>query len=387
MYKITCNGKTMVGNNEDSWRLTSAVWFVPAKARNHGAVYVGYTEKHLPEGGMNDAGLVFDGFSMPNRKLNRAPDPDKPDFTTQLLMQIMEQCTTVEEVHAFMGKYNLHWLNGSPLFHGGMFMFVDRNGHYLVAQADTLMMGHDAAYLLANFNPATTVGRDALPKRYLRGEMLVSHGTDTSLAFCERLSNTMSENRAKAGDGTLYTCIYDTKERVVHLYFFHNFAQRRTFHLKKELGKGAHQYLFTQLFPNNKNYQRFVAYLTPVTHVGVKVGVCLVAALLLALSVYLSVKQKHATLVWVTVLFNVILALYLVQLLFHAGAFYFPSPYHEKGAWLFNALSYLPRAGWPVLVLPLVMMGKTHRKEGFYLWLLHAILYTSMWGAFMYWGL
>ncbi|MFN2457290.1 MAG: hypothetical protein ABR502_03715 [Chitinophagaceae bacterium] len=27
MYKLTVNGKTIVDNNEDSWRLTSRIWF------------------------------------------------------------------------------------------------------------------------------------------------------------------------------------------------------------------------------------------------------------------------------------------------------------------------------------------------------------------------
>lgn len=35
---------------------------------------------------------------------------------------------------------------------------------------------------------------------------------------------------------------------------------------------------------------------------------------------------------------------YLV--LFHPAAFYFPSPYYEPGAVLFNALAYLPKVGW-----------------------------------------
>jgi len=62
MFKLTLLGKTMVGNNEDYWIPNTRIWFEQGKNGECGAAYVGY-DNFFPQGGMNQAGLVFDGFS------------------------------------------------------------------------------------------------------------------------------------------------------------------------------------------------------------------------------------------------------------------------------------------------------------------------------------
>ena len=52
----------MVGNNEDYWIPNTRIWFEQGKNGECGAAYVGY-DNFFPQGGMNQAGLVFDGFS------------------------------------------------------------------------------------------------------------------------------------------------------------------------------------------------------------------------------------------------------------------------------------------------------------------------------------
>ena len=64
MYKITVDGKTMVGCNEDAWRTTSRIWFENAKNINeYGAGYTGSRQvggnRTAPQSGMNEKGLVF----------------------------------------------------------------------------------------------------------------------------------------------------------------------------------------------------------------------------------------------------------------------------------------------------------------------------------------
>lgn len=76
---------------------------------------------------------------------------------------------------------------------------------------------------------------------------------------------------------------------------------------------------------------------------------------------------------------------YLV--LFHPAAFYFPSPYHEPGAVLFNALAYLPKVGWAGYVPLCWLAVKTYRKPGFYLWVIQALVYSITMAALVYWGM
>ena len=64
MYKITADGKTMVGCNHDAWLTTPKVWFQNAKQANqYGAAFTGARQvsnnRTTPQSGMNTSGLVF----------------------------------------------------------------------------------------------------------------------------------------------------------------------------------------------------------------------------------------------------------------------------------------------------------------------------------------
>ena len=68
MYKITADGKTMVGCNHDAWLTTPKIWFETAKQQNeYGTVFTGSREvspyRTTPQSGMNTVGLAFSYFS------------------------------------------------------------------------------------------------------------------------------------------------------------------------------------------------------------------------------------------------------------------------------------------------------------------------------------
>src|SRR3954470_24608498 len=64
MCKITMNGKTVVGNNEDWWNPNSQIQFEPAQKGKYGYMCVGFDD-NFAQGAVNEAGLMFDGFAMP----------------------------------------------------------------------------------------------------------------------------------------------------------------------------------------------------------------------------------------------------------------------------------------------------------------------------------
>ncbi len=64
MYKITVDGKTVVGCNHDTWYTTPKIWFATAKNSNeYGAAFTGArptgANKTAPQSGMNEKGLAF----------------------------------------------------------------------------------------------------------------------------------------------------------------------------------------------------------------------------------------------------------------------------------------------------------------------------------------
>jgi len=406
MYKVTVGDKTMVGNNEDSWRLTSRIWFEQGREGRYGVAYVGYSDKNGPDGAVNEHGLAFDAFTMPHRPGVPPRDRLKKDFMYDDLVPIMQQCKTVDEVYAYLQPLNLNTLNGSPLFNGGMLLFVDRTGRYLTVECDSMIVGNDDRFVLANFSPAHTKDLGTVQmERYRKGARFIKNKIDTSVAYCTALSDTMSVHRPKAGDGTLYTTIYDLKQGLIHTYFFHDYQNRITFNLRHELAKGDHAYNFADLFPNNAGYQKFVRYKTPQNTPALFAFLVLCEVLFLLSAVYFAVVSVRGALRGnvpkpAFAYLRPPLALLCLCMWYHAftltrnqSIFYYPAPYYYEGNFLVtNLTSYLPFVLLVCIVPLLVVNVGIFRKKAwgrFSKWLLAAdnVVFLILMGLFWYWGL
>lgn len=400
MYKLTVNGKTMVGNNEDSWGQDARIWFEQATKDKFGAVYVGYTRKVLPDGGMNEYGLAFDAFTMPHKPNMPEKDPNKKDFGYAHIKALMQQCKTVDEVYVFLNKLNLHVLNGSPIFNGGMFLFVDKTGRYLVVEADKLIFGNDDKFLLANFSFADTKDVSTIKmERYCKGvAFLKNKDLDTNLPFCEALSDTMSVNRAKVGNGTLYTTIYDLKEGLTHIYFYHDFTKGITFDLKDEMAKGNHEFALAELFPENKNYEKFLNYKTPQNSQVIIIFIIASGFLFFFSALYFQVNfiktsnPNNKFLKLALAFLSAALSVYAFILIRNQGIFYFPSPYEDSSSMIISLSSYLPFV-LLLSIIPLfvylIHIFRQKRWNGFSKWLFltNNIAYTILISLFFYWQL
>ena len=134
-----------------------------------------------------------------------------------------------------------------------MLLFIDRQGDYLVVEVDTTILGHDPKYVLANFCPSQTPDLSKVNiGRYRRGVAFLQHKNDSSLRFCVAMMDTMHECRARLGDGTTYTTIYDLNAGLIYLYFYHDYTHGVAFDLRQELAKGDHNLLMLSLFPRNE---------------------------------------------------------------------------------------------------------------------------------------
>ncbi len=249
MFKLTVFGKTMVGNNEDYWNPNSRIWFEQGKVNEYGAVYVGYDD-FWPQGGMNQAGLVFDGFSMDYLAINDTLG--KKSLDVNFLKDIMKKCTLVEDVKKYLIQYNLHGLETS------MFLFIDKTGKYLVVEGDSLITGNNQSYVLSNFYPSLIKDENEINiPIYHKGKRLLESKKDTSISFCTSVMDTMHQER-NWGAGTMYTTIYDLKEGSIYLYFFRDYTHVMKFNLNQELKKKNYSLVIPDLFPENKKGQDFL---------------------------------------------------------------------------------------------------------------------------------
>jgi tetratricopeptide (TPR) repeat protein len=244
VYKITLGSKTFVGNNEDYWNPNTRMWFENGENGIYGSMYVGY-DNFYPQGGMNEKGLVFDGLTVSPRQKKSNSNKLVPE--NNLLKHIMQKCQHIDEVYMMLDKYDL-----TTMLFSSMLIFIDADGNYLVAEGDVLTKGHNNKYLLSNFCPSQTSNLDSVDiPFYQSGRKLMETKTDTTLSFLTALSDTLHQSFPHDLGGTLYTIIYDLKEKIIHLYYYHNYSESITINLADEFKKRDTVLVIPDLFPNN----------------------------------------------------------------------------------------------------------------------------------------
>ena len=244
VYKITKYGKTFVGNNEDYWNPNTRMWFEKGLNGNYGSMYVGFDD-FFPQGGMNEKGLAFDGFAINTRAMKANPNKLVPE--SNLIKIIMQKCRNIDEVYKMLEKYDL-----TTMLMSGNVIFIDADGNYLVAEGDALTKGNDSKYLLSNFCPSQTPDLDKVDIAfYQKGRKLMEAKTDTTLSYLTTLSDTLHQSFPHDLGGTLYTTIYNLNERVIHLYYYHDYSKSVIINLADELKKADTVLNIPDLFPGN----------------------------------------------------------------------------------------------------------------------------------------
>jgi hypothetical protein len=331
MCKITKGDRTFVGNNEDAWGLNPKIWFEASRGNTLGVAYVGH-KNNFPQGGMNEAGLVYDGFTLyPKEKLNALGMKSIPDIS-QFVRYIMQKCRTVEDVEKVAKQYNRTPINGA------MFLFVDAHGNYMIMEADTLIMGNEPNFVLVNFRPSEITNPEEVKiSRYHKGLNLLNRTSDTSLGFCASVMDTMKACRRELGDGTLYTSVYDLNKKVIRIYFYHNYASFFDFDLNRELSKGNHAIYFEDIFDKNREYEKLKNYYTPINNNILKYFLGIISFITIIFTLFFSfkllkfffskelktVKNTDAISFALSIISNCLIILLLPVLFFREAVYYF----------------------------------------------------------------
>jgi hypothetical protein len=249
IFTYSKGGTVLFGNNEDWHNRTDVVYFVPPEGGRYGAVYLGqrYTDRYNPQGGMNEMGLAFDANGLPEARLNDKPELPRP--RTWIAVMMMEECATVEEAIELAKSYS--W--GSSLRY--QLHLADAKGDAVVIGAGedgelafTRLEG-EGFLVSTNFNLADpNNGRSPCGRYDTASVMLSDIGGDDSPSLGD--FSVVLEAVAQRGEtiNTVYSNIFDLKNLVVHLYYFHQFEEEVTIHLREELEEGFHHEVIGQLF-------------------------------------------------------------------------------------------------------------------------------------------
>ncbi len=401
MYKLTADGKTMVGCNEDTWRTTSRIWFENAKSTDeYGAGFTGSRQvsnnRTAPQSGMNEVGLTFSRLVAYHPKQNN-PFPNRLKITDEVdyLSNILHKCATIEEVKRYIEQYD------HSIFIDDVFMYIDSSGNYLVVEPYQLIEGSEPHYVLSNFCPSITTNDKARKlERYRNGEdFLNNHTLNASLTFCTAVSDTMHVCRSRNGDGTLLTSIWNTKEGLVNLYFYHSYDSTVQFDIAKELEQGDHIINVASLFSVNPEFERLLSFKTPFNTPVLRILLVIMGGILTLLAfifMVLSLINRKTDTAYKNLIFisglNVALTFYFFVLATNIEIYYFDAPFKHYSSSLISISSYMP---FLLLLLFFPILNSTVRfskNVEIKFWIksllvLNVLIYLVSIFSFGYWGL
>ena len=245
-FLVCGDGQVLMGNNEDFWNPNVRIWFVPAGEDHLGRVYLGY-ENMFPQGGMNEAGLAFDGFATGRFPLKK--QEGKEVFEGSLIDEAMATCSNVVEVVAFFARYDLSMLENA------MLMFCDRSGDSVIIEGDEFVRKKGSFQVVTNFYQSRQENDRAMCPRFDSAVGKLEQAKRIDLALCRRV---LAGTAQEAGAPTQYSNVFDLKKGLVYLYHFHNFEEVVVFDLAEELKRGERSVKIPELFPSTFAYRRFV---------------------------------------------------------------------------------------------------------------------------------
>lgn len=252
MYKLTEDGRTIVGNNEDYFSPNSQFWFEAGTKDTFGVMYMGLLD-NFAQGAINEKGLVFDGFWEPYLEVKNT-EAKIQIYIQDALKKVMQTMTNVKEVQSYLNTINLSSLED------GQLVFVDESGTYLIIEGDEMFLGNEAEKTFSNFYYSQIQSLDDVNLPYFQKGQEFLKNTQQSMAldYCSEAMSNFAQFRIAS---TQYTTIYDLEELTIRVHLFQDFSNYVELDLKKELQKGNHRTMIADLFPENskgvKHYKKY----------------------------------------------------------------------------------------------------------------------------------
>lgn len=232
---LTDGKNIMIANHEDWYARDAEVTFVPGSGSKMGLLYFDFKSEGTPQGGMNEAGLFFDGTRTPNAPY--ADNNKKPSCNCYIWKKILEECTNVEQAIGYVEKYNI------PEIEDVHIMFADRKGNSaIIGVYDNKLQIHkrNGNYqLVTNFNLTNpSYGGEPVCTRFAAADSLLRIDSSATIPNIEKiLSHTDQQSL------TVYSNIYNLTTGDVYIYSVYtrnNFTKKVKLNLMSELKKGRH---------------------------------------------------------------------------------------------------------------------------------------------------
>lgn len=238
------DGELMLGgNNEEYINPLTKVWFIPGENDDLGRVYFGFDD-YFAQGGMNEQGLFFDGLALD--EAFPVSKQGKQHYTGNLTDKVMTECATVACAVELFERYYTRDTWQWQLFFG------DATGESAIIEAGTVIRQRGSYQVATNFSQSHTPPEDSHCWRYPKAVAMLEETESLSVDAIRDVLNAVNQN-------TLYSNVYDLKNKIIYLYYFHNYEDVVVLDLAEELEQGYHTYDLPSLFPNNQEAEAWAS--------------------------------------------------------------------------------------------------------------------------------
>ncbi len=235
---ISKGDSVFFGGNDDYINPDSYYFVEKGDSSRYGVIWIGTPDN--PQQGINEKGLAYDSNGLTRVDVNPHPEriPVMGEYYHNYIMQIMHECSTVEEVIAWI---NIH--QRFPYMHDQLH-FADKTGDAVIVSAGldgemvfTRKKPGDGFLVSTNFNIANPSHDLNYPCwRYdLANELLPKLLDKPEPLSYNDLTDVMDAVHMEGLSWTIETLVADLVNGVIYLYYFHQYDNPVIINVKDEL--------------------------------------------------------------------------------------------------------------------------------------------------------
>jgi hypothetical protein len=295
---ISKGDSVFFGGNDDSSNPDSYYWVEPGDSSKYGVIWIGTTDN--PQQGVNEKGLAYDANGLPRVDVNPHKEriPVKGEYYHHYILQIMHECSNVEEVITWVNLHQRH-----PYMHDQLH-FADAKGDAVIISVGeegemvfTRKSPGDGFLVSTNFNVANHSNSYGYPCwRYDKAEELLRNLIETKdpLTIRDAVAIMESVHVEKGASWTLETMVADLVNGVVYIYYFFQYDRPVVLNVSNELSNPREPGPLSKLFPEDVQKEAVRRYHAARANLRTNwiVGIAWPLILLISL-ILLFFKRKH----------------------------------------------------------------------------------------------
>jgi choloylglycine hydrolase len=240
IFAASYDDTVLFGNNEDffNYSMWALIEQPHERFQDYGGFYLGHTYGNVPQGGMNEKGLCFDGNGLPDQEMNY--NIGKESFSGWIVMLMMHKCANVSEVIDMAKEYN--WGLSMPY----QIFFADATGDAVVLHPGTdgninftRKVEGDGFIASTNFNRGNPDVGQYPCWRYDTTVSILSDETKSGEGISIDLFRSILDAVHPEGSSvnTIYSNIFNPVNKMAYLYYWHQFEEVVEINTTEEIAK------------------------------------------------------------------------------------------------------------------------------------------------------